>query len=631
MAGSGGATGQSSLEAYQKDTHSILLRGRSADATITAGVDWGGNAASVYGTGSTYRDNPSVLRFVKEKGITDSGGNPFEGVSAYDPEAELDSTDADFAELLSDVKALDPQADFSTFVQSALSQADSVVETLDVESIVTDVIDRAVSKASEIAVSNSQDAKNVISSTLPTIRSNADSNATEQITTSVDEASAAGTIIDESSDKGATVAADEITKGGGLSIPITSNVIEVGSTISDSITSTLEGNARDAAKTSMTSVINAVSPDVTTIIYQAIVGLKTTVRDIVSEASTLALEVVDAEQVTAAVEAYRKRALKVHLRNVNRFAGGMADIGAVNSSAFIMGMALLESDHQDNVDEFQARLELELYTQVLTTGMSQYVETFRNVFVQYMDSYERRFAQTLDIYKTNLPVYAQTFLTILPEYVRAYLQSLMDYIGLYNSTSTQNTQVATELVNKRLDLFSRNVDQEGGSFDKTLAIGAQNILGLASSEIDGTVRARIFEGNNRMQVAMTGTQLMTGMKDNKIRFRHASTTLLEQINRARIIALSEEYAKNLLYDVNSSNWDIELYQKAANVLAGVSGAVVSTAGKPSDAQTVLGSMASGASMGALAASPAGGIGAVGGAAIGAGVGLVAGLASLQFD
>lgn len=60
--------------------------------------------------------------------------------------------------------------------------------------------------------------------------------------------------------------------------------------------------------------------------------------------------------ISAAVTAFEQRQLSTHMRAVSRFAAGMADINAVNSSAFINGIALLEQDFERQVAGFGAGL-----------------------------------------------------------------------------------------------------------------------------------------------------------------------------------------------------------------------------------------------------------------------------------
>lgn len=63
--------------------------------------------------------------------------------------------------------------------------------------------------------------------------------------------------------------------------------------------------------------------------------------------------------VTAAVDAYETQQISTNMRAVNRFTGGMADINAVNGSAFVIGLALIENQLQADVGQFQAQLKLQ--------------------------------------------------------------------------------------------------------------------------------------------------------------------------------------------------------------------------------------------------------------------------------
>lgn len=843
--GAGGATGQTSLEIYQQNTHSMLLMGKTADVPFATGKDWEGNEdVGVYSGSGTYKDNPSVLRFVYDKGITDAGGNPFEGVSSYDPATDLSATDADFATYLAGVGSLDPLNDWNNFITSALSRNSEVNEELDINTLATDIVDRAISKAGEVITQANVDGSNISQVLLDNInlRSNAvaDTEASESIrqgeieltsliTNAVskgllsssgvvaglvsehggetlntdimdkvsprltavlgamlsDIQSKTGTMIDavdtdtlpdtviaavkadltsledgieakttqlaNSNTSAGDVKGEEIATGrtGGF-ITLTSaasGVLEpaareaakesMGSVISainpvvDSVVTNapdiaaiIEPAIREAGKTSMTSVMGVVDPKVSNLIHTAISELRSSMGGLMQEAATSVFNLVDTTSIDAAIKIYRKRVIATHMRSVNRFAGGMADIGAVNSSAFITGMALLESDHSNNIDDFRAKLELQLYNTAITTGMAHYIETLNSMVGQYLNSYERRFAQHLDVYKTDADIYArvfshgldkhhdsyerrfsqnldvykmstntylQTFLSVLPEYVKTYLTSFTQYVSSAEqllqttgqtkapliqslggirerlssdltklsvgvstslvSTQLQSTLGLTESESKtilqlisehsglikggsnqyvnsvlnyagnRLNAYSTNAALEADTFEKVFVPRVQTAVGLAGSELVSAVRTKLTEKQGKIQVALDGAHTMGGFQSGKIDSTYKASMLSEHINRARVVATSEEYAKDLLYDVNSSNWDMELYQKAANVLAGVSGAVVSSAGKPSDTQTVLGSMAAGGSIGAAAG--------VGGAAIGSAVGLLAGFASID--
>lgn len=66
----------------------------------------------------------------------------------------------------------------------------------------------------------------------------------------------------------------------------------------------------------------------------------------------------DSQEVTDAVEAYSRRDATALMRSVGRFAAGMADVGAATSSAYVMGLALLENEHLQRVDKVNKDLTI---------------------------------------------------------------------------------------------------------------------------------------------------------------------------------------------------------------------------------------------------------------------------------
>ncbi|KKK82740.1 hypothetical protein LCGC14_2800360, partial [marine sediment metagenome] len=52
-------------------------------------------------------------------------------------------------------------------------------------------------------------------------------------------------------------------------------------------------------------------------------------------------------------------------RSISRFAGGMADVGAVNTSAFVTGMGLIEQEHLRDASDFGTKLEFDAYKEKL--------------------------------------------------------------------------------------------------------------------------------------------------------------------------------------------------------------------------------------------------------------------------
>lgn len=64
------------------------------------------------------------------------------------------------------------------------------------------------------------------------------------------------------------------------------------------------------------------------------------------------------EELDADVAEFERNATKRHRRGLASYTGGMADINAVNSSQFIIGMALQQSDLEDSVNKYEAEKKL---------------------------------------------------------------------------------------------------------------------------------------------------------------------------------------------------------------------------------------------------------------------------------
>ncbi len=107
----------------------------------------------------------------------------------------------------------------------------------------------------------------------------------------------------------------------------------------------------------------------------AIEVARLTGRSIIGDALAAASPEDIQSMVDATVVAFARRELRPHLQGVNRFSGGMSDIGAVNSSSYIIGLALMERDYEDRISDFRAKL-----TESLTRDtFAQFIAVFLNV------------------------------------------------------------------------------------------------------------------------------------------------------------------------------------------------------------------------------------------------------------
>lgn len=89
----------------------------------------------------------------------------------------------------------------------------------------------------------------------------------------------------------------------------------------------------------------------------------------IANAIAAATAALSSTAISDQVDAYETRVVPRFLRSVNRFTAGLADIGAVNSSAFIVGMALLESEVNADVNKFDADISAQAFNEIAAGGI----------------------------------------------------------------------------------------------------------------------------------------------------------------------------------------------------------------------------------------------------------------------
>jgi len=93
----------------------------------------------------------------------------------------------------------------------------------------------------------------------------------------------------------------------------------------------------------------------------------------ITAAITAATSVLSSAPVTNAVTAHENAQMNRFMRSTGRWAAGMADINAVQTSSFIIGLALRESDFQYQMEAFQANLNLDIYRSSTSQALEKYL------------------------------------------------------------------------------------------------------------------------------------------------------------------------------------------------------------------------------------------------------------------
>jgi len=99
--------------------------------------------------------------------------------------------------------------------------------------------------------------------------------------------------------------------------------------------------------------------------YPNNIDLASSIALAISSAMQEATDLVADVNIDNMVTEYENESKPQHLRNVSRFAAGMADINAVQSSAFVIGMALMENQFSKEVSRFRAQIKAELFSKTV--------------------------------------------------------------------------------------------------------------------------------------------------------------------------------------------------------------------------------------------------------------------------
>ena len=125
----------------------------------------------------------------------------------------------------------------------------------------------------------------------------------------------------------------------------------------------------------LTTLVTAIRSVLSTQMTNAKASAATTAISAVQAAMELTSNTTLVELIEAAQDDYEKSLMPSYYRGVNRFAGGMADINAVMSSSFVIGMAQMESQLQNQIAKFSADMKLQL----LGTLSNQYLQLYASL------------------------------------------------------------------------------------------------------------------------------------------------------------------------------------------------------------------------------------------------------------
>jgi len=112
-------------------------------------------------------------------------------------------------------------------------------------------------------------------------------------------------------------------------------------------------------------------------------SLSTAVSDALSAISTA----LSSQPITDAVDGYESEQTPRFMRSVSRFTASLAEVNAVQTTSFGMGLALMESEFNNDVNKFEADLKMETFKDILIPSIQAHVQAelakrgYRDAFI----------------------------------------------------------------------------------------------------------------------------------------------------------------------------------------------------------------------------------------------------------
>lgn len=106
----------------------------------------------------------------------------------------------------------------------------------------------------------------------------------------------------------------------------------------------------------------------------------------IAAALAAAVTLLSDSSISDTVDEYENKIKPRYMRAISRLAAGMADINAVNSSAFPMAIGMVESEMLHDINDFEAKLKLSTYNK----GFDAHVNSTSALLVQHIRAYLQR-------------------------------------------------------------------------------------------------------------------------------------------------------------------------------------------------------------------------------------------------
>ncbi len=304
-------------------------------------------------------------------------------------------------------------------------------------------------------------------------------------------------------------------------------------------------------------------------------------KDNLKSALNIVEDIVSGTIVDDIVTQFETRREATYERQVGQFAGTMADINAVNSSAFLFGIALIRSEQQREVANFDAQISF----QVLQQGLSRYVQMHAG---QLRVSAQAALANT-QAHNALLETTIRLLATLNSREEVTPTQLLQLYNGLFGAELTAYTGLAQQGLAGMNQLRGLNIDRD--RVNHSLNLEADRANKIAKEE-----RYR------------TGLQQVVGILTTRVEFGRIASELRTQQKKLRIEE-TRKYEGLQIEDLEREvMWRLNVADAGINILAAPAGMARQVPKNPHPALQVAGTaiQAVAAVSGARNPAPAGG-------------------------
>jgi len=358
---------------------------------------------------------------------------------------------------------------------------------------------------------------------------------------------------------------------------------------------------------------------------------------------------------------------------LSEYAGGMASINAVNSSAFMIGMALILRQKTKDLSKADADLRRDNTKNAIQFYQDRlrYVEAFARAYssidFQRAAELNRSKISLEDNIKTLMSSYENTKAQVMTSYEDVHGQAMLDYertkAGVMSNYETLVAQLVSDYEKTKATLMAAYEDQQArlAMSYETLYTGFLTDMNRVSAEIDrgkatvlgdlhrahedrrvqyvtgalkGMITMLISLAQLRGQLASQGIGIMSNQYQASKGFVPEYVKDAIETERMAQVMTTEHEERELHADVKDTLWDLSVYQYGANILSaiGTGGGGYIPDGPSPVGQALSGAMGGASLAGTLGASMTAGsevgfLAGPGGIAVGALVGLAAGLAT----